>query len=294
MQTEALQSSTASRSPRRAAHFTEVFAPRAFSGDGRRFFTGRCFMFWQDGTRALGIALWGKPLEADIDEMIPFFEVAVDPRFHGHASFVDARMVDAIDVLAFQRLLSYLIDRRRVWGPNVRRQAILQPGGLTGAVVSGTFQVARLPCAFETFDALAQPAFDWCGAGDLTTAYEAQLNDVTHVPAVVRQVRAALREDVRLELHALAKRLCLSSRTLQRRLEDAGTSIREQRELQLNLHIEHLLGGTDLDLEAVARNVGLSSASHLVRRFRESHDMTPGEWRARLQTQTRIGMTTAV
>ncbi|MBL8954391.1 MAG: helix-turn-helix transcriptional regulator [Myxococcaceae bacterium] len=290
MHTETAQHAESPARPRRSSRFTEVYSPGAFIGAGTRYFLGRSFMFWQDGTRALGVALWGRPVEADIDELIPFLDLAAAPRFKDHANIIDARLLEAADVLAFSRLLAYLVDRRHVFGPNVRRQAILQPGGLTGAVVSGTFQVARLPYTFETFDAVAAPAFEWCGLGDLTASYEAWLEEATDVPAVVRQVRAALREDNRLELHALAKKLCTSARTLQRRLEDAGTSIREQRDLQLNLHVEHLLSGTDLDLEAVARSVGLSSASHLVRRFRESHGTTPGEWRARRQKQVEAAL----
>lgn len=260
--------------------FEEVYSPRAFVGEGRLFCLGRCFMFWQDGQRALGTAMWGKPLEADIAEMIPFFEVGVDARFKGHASFVDGRRLDGVDVLAFGKLLTYLGSRRHAWGPNIGRQAILHPGGFTGVVVSGALHVARPPYAFETFENDVRAAFEWCGVADLAADYDAQLTQVTQVAEIVRLVRAELHREPKSDVADVAKRLGLSERTLQRRLEEAGTSLRDERERQLTQQIEHLLSGTDLDLEAIAAKVGLHSASHLVRRFRETHGITPGEWRA--------------
>lgn len=263
-----------------AAGFLEVFNHRAFLGEGRRYFAGRSFMFWQDGVRALGTAMWGKPLEADIAEMVPFFEVGVDARFKGHASFVDCRRLEAVDVLAFGKLLAYLLARRQAWGPNIGRQAILHPGGFTGVVVSGAMHVARPAYAFETFESDAPGAFAWCEVADLCGDYEAQLASVAGVPEVVRLVRVALREGSQADAAALAKRLRLSERTLQRRLGEVGTSLREERERYLTEQVEHLLGGTDLDLDAIAAKVGMHSASHLVRRFRETHGVTPGVWRA--------------
>jgi AraC-like DNA-binding protein len=262
-----------------AAGFLEVFSHRDFQGEGRRYYRGRSFMYWQDGKRALGTAMWGKPLEADIGEMVPFFEVGVDARFKGHSSFVDGRRLEAVDVLAFTKLLGYLMQRRHAWGPNIGRQAILHPGGFTGVIVSGALHVARPPYPFETFESDASAAFAWCKVGDLCADYEAQLAAVAGVPEIVSQLRAELRADAQADAEALAKRLRLSERTMQRRLEEAGTSLRAERERYVTEQIEHLLSGTDLDLDAIAARVGMHSASHLVRRFRETHGTTPGVWR---------------
>ena len=115
-------------------------------------YVGRCFMFWQDGTRALGTVMWGHPREADIEQMIPFFEVGAKPCFEGHASFVDGRRLESIDMLAFGKLLAYLTRRRHAWGPNIGRQAILHPSGFIGVVVAGALHVARPPYPFKSFE----------------------------------------------------------------------------------------------------------------------------------------------
>ena len=265
--------------------FTQVLDERAFTGEGRLAFIGRCFMYWQDGTRALGTVMWGSPREADIEQMIPFFEVGVAPRFKGHASFVDGRRLESIDMLAFGRLLAYLTRRRHAWGPNIGRQAVLHPSGFIGVVVAGALHVARPPHPFETFQDEAE-AFTWCGVSDLRPAYQAQVEAVCALFDVVRRVRAALRARARLKNAEIASQLGVSERTLQRRLEAAGTSLRAEQELHQSRSVEELLEGTDLTLDAIAAMSGFHSSSHLVRRFKQTHGETPGEWRARHQQTT--------
>lgn len=264
-----------------AHSFEEASGPGAFTGNGRRAFVGRCFCYWQDGTRALGTLMWGKPLEADIQAMVPFFEVGADPRFKGHSSFVDARGVESVDVIAFGKLLAYLAARRHAWGPNVGRQAILHPMGLVGVTVAGALHVVRPPYPFESFGTDAARAFDWARVGDLCDAVEELRESAGATPPLLRQLRALLKQDRRVGNAELARRLGLSERTLQRRLGALGTSLRDERQREVVTAVEELLTGTELDLDAIAAQTGLSSASHLVTRFRAVHGVTPGEWRAK-------------
>ncbi|MBK7857227.1 MAG: helix-turn-helix domain-containing protein [Archangiaceae bacterium] len=263
------------------ASFVEVSGAHAFVGEGRRFYAGRCFLYWQDGTRALGTVMWGRPLEADVQAMVPFFEVGVARCFAGHASFVDGRGLEAVDVLAFGKLLAYLTARRSAWGPNIGRQAVLHPGGFVGVVVSGALHVARPPYPFESFsDERAREAFAYGEVEDLFEPVERLRLSVSSPPEVVRALRAVLTERGHASSGQLARAMGLSTRTLQRRLEEAGSSLRDERRRHLSLQVEQLLSGTALDLEAIAARVGLHSASHLVRHFRATHDgETPGAWR---------------
>lgn len=242
-------------------------------------------MYWQDGTRALGTVMWGNPLEADIEQMVPFFEIGATPLYRGHSSFVDGRRLESIDVLAFSKLLAYVTRRRNVWGPNIGRQAVLHPSGFIGVMVAGALHVARPPYPFKTFEDDVD-AFAWSGVPRLRAAYRAQVEAVCAVPEIVRAVRDALREGGRLKSAEIAERLNVSERTLQRRLEEAGTSLRAEQELHVSRYVEQLLAGTDLTLDAIAAMSGFHSASHLARRFKQTHGQTPGDWRARHQPLT--------
>lgn len=259
--------------------FASAASPRDFAGPpGRRVFVGRSFCFFQDGNRALGTIMWGRPLEADIEEMVPFFEIGVDDRFRGHASFVDARAVEAVDILAFTKLLAYLASRRSAWGPNVGRQVILHPGGLVGALVSGALHVVRPPYPFACFEDGTE-AFAWAGASDLHADIEALRAPLVSLPEIIRRVHVELAARGSQSAGEMARALGMSQRTLQRRLGEAGTTFRRERDAWLSTEAERLLAGTDLDLDAIAAAVGFSSASHLVAHFRATHGTTPGEWR---------------
>lgn len=236
--------------------------------------------------------MWGRPLEADIEAMIPFFEVGVAPRFKGHMSFVDARGVESVDLLAFKRLLGYLMARRDAWGPNIAKQAVLHPSGVSGVLVSGALHVARPPHPFGTFGPdEGRAAFEYCGVPDLFDEVEALRLKLSGAPEILRAVRAVLGERPRASSTQLARALGLSQRTLQRRLEAAGSSLRAERQRQVTVAIEELLSGTTLDLEAIAARVGLNSAAHLVRHFKAAHGLTPGAWRERV-TASLSGPTT--
>jgi AraC-like DNA-binding protein len=260
--------------------FAEASGPGDFAAPARRFFAGRSFCYWQDGTRAFGTVMWGRPLESDIAAMIPFFEIGVDPRFAGHCSFVDCRAIESIDVLAFGKLLAYLVARRHAWGPNVGRQAVLHPDGFVGVMVAGALHVARPPYPFACFHGSGHDAFVWGGVADLHASVEALRESLIATPEITRRVRSLLRERGLAGAAEVARALGLSQRTLQRRLEEAGTTFRAERDRHASEEIERLLAGTELDLDAIAAAVGLSSASHLVAHFRATHGVTPGAWRA--------------
>jgi AraC-like DNA-binding protein len=268
--------------------FAEASGPHDFAGEpAARSFAGRCFCYWQDGTRAFGTIMWGRPLEADIEAMIPFFELGTDPRFEGHASFVDCRALESIDVLAFGKLLGYLVSRRHAWGPNVGRQAILHPDGVVGVMVSGALHVARPPYPFACFAGDGADAFAWCEVPDLHEPVEVLRASLVERPEITRRVHALLQERGLVGSAEVARALGLSQRTLQRRLGDEGTTFREERDRYLSGEIERLLSGTELDLDAIAAEVGLSSASHLVAHFRATHGTTPGAWRAERRVRPR-------
>ena len=85
--------------------FQAVSELDAFFGQpARRYVVRRSFAYWQAERRAFGIILWGRPDEADVDKICAAHEVGANPLFRGHTSLVDLRAVEAVDLLAFDRL----------------------------------------------------------------------------------------------------------------------------------------------------------------------------------------------
>ncbi|MFT3710134.1 MAG: AraC family transcriptional regulator [Archangium sp.] len=260
--------------------FRAVAGPADLVGEGRRYVVGRCFCYWQDGTRASGTFMFGKPLEADIAQMTEFWQLGVDHRFAGRAVFIDARDVDSVDALAFKRLLSYLLDRERRVDHTVGSMNMVHGGGLVGVITAGLLNVVRPPYPFRATNAEdARQAFETAGVGDLFELVDELRRRFGRVPEIVRSVQSVLKREPDIEAADLALKLNLSPRTLQRRLEEVGSSLRVERRNHLMREAEELLASTALDLDAIAARLGLASASHLVTLFRRVHGVTPGEWR---------------
>lgn len=264
------------------SYFLVATSPSDFDGKSPRYVVGRCFCYWQDGARANGTFMWGKPLERDIAEMEPYWSLgAGDPAWDGRAAFIDARAVEAVDALGFHRLLSYLLKTQQSLR-GVGAVTMVHGGGLVGVVTAGLLNVVRPAYPFRAVGAeKLREVFEALRIGDLYEPVEMLRCSVGQVPEIVRTVQAVLKQQPDATVEQLADQLGLSARTLQRRLDDAGTSLRQERQRHVMHQAEELLAATSLDLDAIAAQVGLASASHLVTLFRRVHDVTPGEWRER-------------
>jgi AraC-like DNA-binding protein len=254
---------------------------KAFFGEPeRRYVVFRSFAYWQAERRAFGTMIWGRPDEQDVEHMCAAHEVGANPLFAGHTSLVDIRALEAVDKLAFERLLAYLVRRRDDWSPNVARQAVLHRGGVAQATVAGMFQFLKPGHPVAFFDD-ARAAHEWIGALDVSAELEALRDKLLGVPDIVRRVRAAFENLPRATTKDIARALGTSTRTLQRHLMASGSSLRAERQQHLLRASARLLEGTELDLSAIAAEVGASSSSHLVALYRAHHGTTPAAYRAR-------------
>lgn len=256
--------------------FVSVPELDAFFGEpARRYVVRRSFAYWQAERRVFGIIIWGRPDEADVDEICAAHEVGASPLFRGHTSLVDLRALESVDLLAFGRLLAYLRKRRAAWSPMVSRQAVLHGGGLAHATVAGMFEFLRPGHPVVFFDdPLA--AYEAVGASDVRAEVETLRETLVEMPDIVRRVHTAFEElPARAGLAEVARRLGMSMRSLQRHLSTVGSSLRAERQRRMVLRTERLLEETELDLDAIAASVGASSASHLVMLFRQHRGTTP-------------------
>lgn len=247
-----------------------------FAEPARRYVVRRSFAYWQAERRVFGIIVWGRPDEADVDEICAAHEVGADPLFKGHTSLVDLRALESVDLLAFGRLLAYLKKRRAAWSPMVSQQAVLHAGGFAHATVVGMFELFR-PQHAVAFTDDASTAYASVGASDVAREVEALRQTLLGTPEIVRRVQSAFEGlHLRAGVADVARRLGMSARSLQRHLTEAGSSLRSERHGYMLRTSERLLEETELDLEAIAAAVGASSASHLVTLFRQHRGTTPG------------------
>lgn len=111
-------------------------------------------------------------------------------------------------------------------------------------------------------------------------------------PAFIGEVCVAiarqLSEGRRSSVACVAKRLAISTRTLQRRLHARGTSFQEQLARVRRTTANRLLATTELDPVAISMLVGFAEPNSFFRAFRRWERMTPTRWRDRLADDRRV------
>lgn len=106
---------------------------------------------------------------------------------------------------------------------------------------------------------------------------------ISAVDDVLRQSRAAfvLGTDGYPSPEQLAERLCLTPRTLRRRLHDQGLSYRQLLEEARRRDSRQLLAKPDLEIQRISELLGYTDPANFTRAFKAWTGLTPSVWRRR-------------
>jgi AraC-like DNA-binding protein len=116
----------------------------------------------------------------------------------------------------------------------------------------------------------------------LVSGLEAQLGADSKPSSLADDVRCALRRGMsgeRPSIDKIAKNLGLSARTLQRRLEEAGTTYQRLLDEVRHESARRLLASTEVDTEEVAFLLGFEEYNSFTRAFQSWEGTTPKQWR---------------
>jgi AraC-like DNA-binding protein len=251
-----------------------------------RYLAGENFLHWSATRELCGFILWGKPGEAQIQRLTQVLDVELAPA-QPHMSLVDARRVEAPDANGLTVLVKYMLPRIGGFAQTVKRQALLRPDGLTGAVVSGFYGLVSPGYPTRAF-AEPEEALTWLGqptpeARALLSELDALVTETMGQSPLIAQLHRVLRSRLAEEAHLaeVAKDMGMSERTLQRRLREAGTSFQAELNTVQVRTAQALLLESDAKLTAVAVEVGCASLQHFSGLFRKLTGESPSAWRAR-------------
>jgi AraC-like DNA-binding protein len=128
----------------------------------------------------------------------------------------------------------------------------------------------------------ADAALEWLGRPELGDELRRLADDAKREDPLVRALREHLAATLGdAALPKAARALGVSERTLQRRLQEAGTAF--QTELQrARVHAaETLLADPEMKLTAIALEVGCASLQHFSTLFQRVNGVSPRQWRER-------------
>lgn len=244
---------------------------------------GRHFFYFQTNEDLTGYVLWGAPGSSDIDDLVTLIGASL-ARLPPHPSIVDARALEGTPPHLFDRLAAFIRDNREALHRSATRLALVRGHGVTGAVVGGFFDVVTPPYPVKSFDGLLD-ALVWLGvadAGAMAAELEQLRDAASNVPPLIRQLRTIV--DAALphpDEGGIARSLGLSSRTLQRRLSELGTSFAgEVAQVRVARAIT-LLESTDDPLTRIAFDVGCPSLSSFSTLVKKVTGETPSAIRAK-------------
>jgi len=255
-----------------------------------RYLTGENFLHWYASRELCGFILWGIPGETQIQRLTQVLDVELAPAAP-HLSLVDARRVEAPDPHGLSVLVKYMAPRISGFSQTVKRQALVRPEGLTGAVVGGFYSLVSSGYPTRAF---ADPgeALAWLNHPDEEArALVNELNDLVmrqqgQTPLLGELHRVLRHRLVDASLTDVSRQLGMSERTLQRRLREAGTSFQSELNTVQVRTAQTLLLESDAKLTSVAVEVGCASLQHFSGLFRKMTGESPSAWRARHRHKT--------
>jgi len=258
------------------------FASYAANPVGSCYTSANAAIFWV--SEALeGMSLWGCPDNADIDMIAAALHADPAPLLHGHASLVDLRRLESVDLQAFGKLSALLASRGESSRRLVTRLAVIQPKGPAGAIAAEFFAILNQRCPLRSFSE-AREALEWIGVRDLMLFDELERirGASSACPPVLDALRKHLHGAPVSTAREAARQIGVSQRTLQRRLCELGTSYQREADLARLEVAKRLMRVTNHPLKWIALEAGYASPQHFSSSFRKLAGMSPSRWRSDL------------
>jgi AraC-like DNA-binding protein len=244
-----------------------------------RFVAGRTFAHFCASPEFFGTILVGVPDVTDMRALAQAHDADVRCGAR-HLSIFDASRLEAVTADAYEAINAAWFERQTALNRLTERQAIVLPGGMAGATLTGYRRFSPLRFPTRVFDKPG-PALAWLGQPHLEGPLRSIAAELAEEGASLRAVRAHLFASPTSTLAQVSRSLGMSDRSLQRQLTGAGTSFRIEA-IQARIEAaKKLLAETDLKLSAIALDVGCASSQHFSVQFRRVTGSTPSAWRVR-------------
>jgi AraC-like DNA-binding protein len=231
-----------------------------------------------------GVALWGTPEADDTSALLRALPAEGSPLAARRPRLWDLRALETARSEGFARIAEHVATYSQQLTRAVSRVAILHASAMGGALAAGLPQVVPVPFPFEMFNDPAM-ALSWLGvpnaqtfASELEVLYATARGTSPLLLHLHAFIAAHIRKEVSLQSAASA--LGLTSRTLQRRLREHGTSFQSEVNLARVKVAQRLLLETETSVTAIAFEVGCASPHHFGILFRRVTGAPPTRWRS--------------
>ena len=260
----------------------EVRSARQLWDEARdAFLVHEHFLYWRIPPDLAGYVVWGRPNAPRADELVAVLRAELELPPHAIAVVADFSFLEHVDHAAFQRVIDHGSRHAGDYLARRRAQAVVRPDGLVGSVVAGFYDVSASAFPHAVFSNY-RAALAWLERLDVETAVGSLVEQATvraRDPVLLTRLRRELDADLGVSLKDVAARMGMAARTLQHRLDAAGTSFRQELHGARLQRAQAMLVLTDEPIGVISLEIGYSTPQHFNDWFRIATGSTPGEWR---------------
>lgn len=245
---------------------------------------GRRWVAWCAAEDLIGSIHWGVAENPDMEALIEATAIIGHPGLAPkQCLLIDARAIERVDVAVMMRFVDVSRQHLPRWTQHIIRQAVIVPENLTGVLLAGSLPVLGPEHPFR-FVATVEAALEYL-QHPLAAAAHAEMATIADAAKASEQLgerlRAALAADlVNATLASAASGLGMSERSLQRELQNRGTSFsNELRRVRVATAADMLRLDPELKIEVVALRVGFSTGSQLASALKRELGVTPAALR---------------
>ncbi len=229
-----------------------------------------------------GLIVWGRP---DVNAAQAITRSREPELLHpeAHRTVLDYRSLEVVDRDAFACMGQWVAANRDELTRRTAKVALVQPAEpFAAAIVAGFYRVVTPPYPSQLCSTIEE-ADAWLGGGVATPV--GAIRDLCAIGRpTTAQLSRLLERTPGIGIDEAARELAMTTRTLQRRLRDEGTSLRAESRKAMVRKAKALLTTTDEKIAEIARSVGCDSAQHFTELFKAETGMPPAAWRARTRS----------
>jgi AraC-like DNA-binding protein len=234
-----------------------------------------------------GATLWGRAEQKNLTSLFDLVDRTIEQAGE-HVSLLDIRGLEHVDLAGFGLIGRYMSRHRSKLAQRVIRHAVIRAEGLLGAVVSGSYEIFAAPYPVSLFTDLSA-ALTWLDPPldpGLRESIVLLCEGAAGPPNLLAQLHAVLSTDLEhADLSRAATRMGITARTLQRRLQELGTSFRAELDITRIREGQRRMLHSDSPLTEIAVDLGFSSLQNFSRQFRRVVGEAPSAWRQRVRTR---------
>lgn len=247
-----------------------------------KYLAGPSLAYWCASPALWGVTVRGLLDRATVEQLTRWIEREHAIDVAPYTSILDGSQVSGLDEAAFALLVPFAAANRERQARRVERILLVPPAsGVASPTIAGLGAVLApaVPLDVVPSDSALYAALNAALAATARTVVPRMREVLSADGRLLDELRVLLRGGRGLGQAAAA--LSISTRTLQRKLAELGTSFAaELMEVKL-AEARRLLDASDAKIAAVAIDAGFSSAAHLSAAFKKRFGITPSEHRAR-------------